>query len=186
MTAAEVREVIGARFLADPNFIVSINGTKVTFDDIPTRQRRDFDIQVPGYGVASLVVIDTEIADRTTRQHGIAWVVNNRMVGNTGWLSFDQERLLDGRSSEARRFLFIARADFLADAVLADWSAFDAASDAWLSTQNAVHARIRAVLNDVTADRRRVAKQTIRDTFGTTVSKLPPVGRDRGMNLLTR
>lgn len=179
MTEAEAREVIGARFLADPNFTVAINGTKVTFDDIPTRQRRDIEIDVPGHGIAYLVVIDTEIADRTTRQHGIAWVVNNRMVGSAGWLGFDQEKLLDGRSSEARRFLFIVRADFLVDAVLPDWSTFDTASEAWHSTQNAVYARIRLALNEVTADRRREAKQTIKDAFGATVSKLPPVGRDR-------
>jgi hypothetical protein len=58
------------------------------------------DVEGEDYGVAYLIVIDPLKADRTTRQHGIAWVVNNRLVGNPGWLGFDQERLLDGRSSE--------------------------------------------------------------------------------------
>jgi hypothetical protein len=179
MTAADAREVIGARFLADPNFKVAINGTKVTFDDIPEGQRREIDVKVEGYGVAHLIVIDTLKADRTTRQHGIAWVVNNRMVGSPGWLGFDQERLLDGRSSEAKRFIFITRADYLAGAVLPDWSAFDAKSSAWGATQTAVHDRIRETLSEVNADRRRAAKQSIRDSLGHTVARLPPVGRDR-------
>jgi hypothetical protein len=34
MTAEEAREVIGTRFLADPNFKVAIDGTQVTFDDV--------------------------------------------------------------------------------------------------------------------------------------------------------
>ena len=41
MTPEEAREVIGTRFLADPNFSVSINGTKVTFDDIPEIPAQD-------------------------------------------------------------------------------------------------------------------------------------------------
>jgi hypothetical protein len=75
----------------------AINGTKVTFDDIPKDQIREIDVDVEGYGVAHLIVIDTLKADRSTRQHGIAWVVNNRMVGSPGWVGFDQERAF-GRS----------------------------------------------------------------------------------------
>jgi hypothetical protein len=179
MAADEAREVIGTRFLADPNFSVAINGTKVTFDDIPEGQRREIDVEVQGHGIAHLIVIDTQKADRTTRQHGIAWVVNNRMVGNHGWLGFDQERVLDGRSSEAKRFIFIVRADFLADVVLPDWSTFDTGSSAWRAAQIAVHARIRDVLSEVSADRRRLAKESIRENLSHTVAKLSPVGRDR-------
>ncbi|WP_459568357.1 ATP-binding protein [Bradyrhizobium diazoefficiens] len=179
MTAEEAREVIGARFLADPNFTVAINGTKVTFDDIPKDQRQEIDVDVPGYGIVHVIVIDTQKADRTTRQHGIAWLVNNRLVGKAGWLGFDQARLLDGRSSEAKRFLFIVDAEFLKDVVLPDWSAFEPTSEAWLATQTAVHDRIREVLAGVSADRRKATKESIRDTFENTVSKLPPVGRDR-------
>jgi hypothetical protein len=87
--------------------------------------------------------------------------------------------LLDGRSSEAKRFNFISRADFLADAVLPDWGAFDAHSPGWLATRAAVHACIREVLNEVSADRRRLAKESIRENLGQAVAKLPPVGRDR-------
>jgi hypothetical protein len=155
MPPAEAREVLGARFLADPNFTVAINGTKVTFDDIPRSQRREMDVDVPGYGVAHLIVIDTLKADRTTRQHGIAWVVNNRMVGNAGWLGFDQERLLDGRSSEAKRFLFIVGTDHLTEVILPDWSAFDPGSEAWRATREVVHARIRELVSEITSDGRR-------------------------------
>jgi Histidine kinase-, DNA gyrase B-, and HSP90-like ATPase len=179
MTAAAAREVIGTRFLADPNFKVSINGTRVTFDDIPEGQRREVDVDVAGYGVADLMIIDTLKADRTTRQHGIAWVIKNRLVGKPGWLSFDQERLLDGRSNEAKRFIFIAHADFLTDAILPDWSAFDGSSPAWRATQTAVHNRIREVLGEVSADRRKAAKESIRENLGHAVAKLPPAGRDR-------
>lgn len=179
MTAEEAREIIGARFLADPNFTVALNGTKVTFDDVPKDQRQEIKVEVPGHGLVHLIVIDTQKADRTTRQHGIAWLVNNRLVGKAGWSGFDHARLLDGRSSEAKRFLFIVQAEFLKDVVLPDWSAFDFKDEAWLATQAAVHNQIREVLAGVSADRRRATKESIRGTFEATVSKLPPVGRDR-------
>lgn len=186
MTPDEAREEVGTRFLADPNFVVTINGTKVTFDDIPEAQRRTVDVEVPGFGTAHLIVIDTQKADKTTRQHGIAWRVNNRIVGTPGWIGFDQERLVDGRSSEAKRFIFIARADFLADEVLPDWSGFWPKREAWPATQSAVHANIREYLGEFSADRRRETKETVREKLGNTVAKLPPVSRDRWNEFVER
>lgn len=186
MTPDEAREVVGTRFLADPNFIVTVNGTKVTFDDIPEAQRRAIDIEVPGYGTAHMIVIDTQKADKTTRQHGIAWRVNNRIVGSPGWVGFDQERLVDGRSSEAKRFIFIVRADFLADEVLPDWSGFWPNRDAWPATRAAVHAKIREHLSEFTADRRRETKETVRQNLGRTIAKLTPVSRDRWNEFVNR
>ncbi|MCH8685869.1 ATP-binding protein [Pedomonas mirosovicensis] len=186
MTPDEAREVIGTRFLADPNFTVTVNGTKVTFDDIPEAQRREIEIEVPGYGTAHLIAIDTQKADKTTRQHGIAWRVNNRIVGTPGWVGFDQERLVDGRSSEAKRFIFIVLADFLVDEVLPDWSGFWPGRDAWPATRAAVHARIREYLGAFSADRRRETKQTVRENLGRTIAQLTPVSRDRWNEFVDR
>jgi hypothetical protein len=186
MTSDEAREVVGTRFLADPNFEVTVNGTKVTFDDIPEAQRRAVDIEVPGFGTVHMIVIDTQRADKTTRQHGIAWRVNNRLVGSPGWTGFDQERLVDGRSSEAKRFIFIVRADFLADEVLPDWSGFWPGQKAWPSTQAAVHAKIREYLGELSADRRRETKEIVRENLGRMVAKLPPGSRDRWNGFVDR
>ena len=179
MTPDEAREVIGTRFLADPNFIVTVNGTKVTFEDIPEAQRSEVDIDVQGFGKAHLIIIDTQKADKTTRQHGIAWRVNNRIVGKPGWVGFENERLVDGRSSEAKRFIFIVRADFLAEDVLPDWSGFLSDREAWPATRIAVHAKIREHLSAFSADRRRETKNAVRENLGPTVAMLMPVSRDR-------
>lgn len=186
MTAETAREVVGTRFLADPNFAVTVNGTRVTFDDIPEAQRRAVEIDVPGYGTAQMIVIDTQKADKTTRQHGIAWRVNNRIVGTPGWIGFDQERLVDGRSSEAKRFIFIVRADFLADDVLPDWTGFWPDREAWVASRSAVHAKIREYLGEFSADRRRETKEMVRDQHGRTVARLTPVSRDRWNEFVDR
>jgi hypothetical protein len=177
MTAQQVREVIGTRFLADPNFQVIVDGTKVTFEDVPAGKLRELEVEVTSFGVAQLIVIDTQKADRTTRQHGIAWWVDNRLVGRPGWTDFD----LDGRTNEAKRFQFIVRADFLAEAAatLPDWSGFDPRNPAWLATREAVFAKIREFLAGFTAERRGETKSAVRDSLSGAVARLAPASRDR-------
>jgi len=179
MDADAAREIIGTRFLADPNFVVSLDGTLVTFDDVPTHSIQKVDVDVPGYGSVQIVMIDSQKADRTTRQHGIAWRVNTRLVGVPGWIGFDHERILDGRSTEAKRFQFIVSADLLENSVQPDWTGFISSDPAWQATRDAVHAQIKKYLSAFSADRRREAKETVKENLLKTVRQLPPVGRER-------
>ncbi|QCI64583.1 ATP-binding protein [Phreatobacter stygius] len=186
MAADEAREVIGTRFLADPNFSVSIDGTRITFDDVPTQRIREAYIDVPGFGTAHLIVIDTLKADKTTRQHGIAWRVQSRLVGTPGWVGFFHDRILDGRTTEAKRFQFLVSADFLAEAVHPDWSGFVGTDQAWQATHLAVHTKIREVLSEHSAEKRSEAKAAVRESLGKTVSQLPPIGRERWNQFVDR
>lgn len=179
ITAQHAREIIGTRFLADPNFSVSIDGTRVTFDDISPLRLKASDVSVLPYGTARLMLVDSVRTDRTTRQHGIAWRVKNRLVGSPGWQDFDHEKFIDGRTSEAKRFQFIVEADFLEDAVLPDWTSFETSNVAWLATKNAVYAKIRELLSTYTAEVRSQTKAAVKSTLGRAVNQLPPVGRDR-------
>ncbi len=179
LDAEAAREIIGTRFLADPSFVVSVDGTLVTFDDIPTRNIQKAIVEVPGFGTVDVIIIDSQKADRTTRHHGIAWRVKSRLVGTPGWVGFDHERILDGRTSEAKRFQFIVSADLLEDAVRSDWSGFASGHPAWTATQPLVHAKIKEYLSNVSAERRREAKALILEDHVRTVRRLPPAGRDR-------
>ncbi len=186
MSAAEAREVIGTRFLADPSFRVSVDGVRVTFEDVPTMLLTEMDVPVASFGTVHLIIIDAAKPDRTTRQHGIAWRVKSRLVGSQGWVGFDDERILDGRTTEAKRFQIIVAADFLDDAVLPDWSAFNPSSDAWQATRTAVHEAVKKFLSTVTAGRRSEAKATIRKALAGEVDRLSPVGRDRWNQFVER
>jgi len=101
------------------------------------------------------------------------------LVGTPGWVGFDHDRILDGRTSEAKRFQFIVSADFLAGAVQSDWNGFNPHNAAWQATQPLVHARIKECLSSFSAERRREAKEAVREQLVKTVRKLPPVGRER-------
>lgn len=181
LSAADIREVLGTRFLTDPNFRVLVDGQAVTFDDIPQDFLRESFVDIPGAGRAKILMIESQRADRSTRQHGIAWHVNNRLVGNCGWRGIDYERVLDGRSSEAKRFTFIVFADFLADteAVLADWSGFDQNNCAWQKTQLAVQDKIREEIAAFHSERRTEAKEAVRERYSSTVAQIAPLARER-------
>ncbi|WP_067738356.1 ATP-binding protein [Novosphingobium naphthalenivorans] len=181
LSAADIREVLGTRFLTDPNFQVSVDGQAVTFDDIPQDFVRESFVDIPGVGRARILMIDSQRADRTTRQHGIAWHVNNRLVGDCGWRGTDYERVLDGRTSEAKRFTFIVFADFLADtdAILPDWSGFQLSNDTWKKTQVAVQDKIREEIAAFSFERRAEAKEAVRERYASTVLKIAPSARER-------
>lgn len=177
--ADEARQIVGTRFLADPGFAVSLDGTRVTFADVPSMRLKELKVPAPPYGTAELIILDTLKADRTTQQHGIAWRVKNRLVGTPGWVGFDEERVLDGRKSEAKRFQCIVIADFLDSVVAPDWKGFEPEAEAWKTTSAAVHKAIHDYLATFTAARRHEAKETVRDNLHGTVSQLSPAGRDK-------
>lgn len=70
----KARELIGSRFLANPAFKVQLNGSEITFNDIPNLLSRSV-VVLPGYGEVTLLHFDTKKADKTTKQHDLAWWV---------------------------------------------------------------------------------------------------------------
>ncbi len=179
LSAADARSLLSTRFLTNPEFTVSVDGVKVSFSDIPNDCLTQFKVDVPGYGQVEIIVIDSQRPDRTTKQHGIAWWVNRRLVGQCGWRLSDQEKVLDGRTEEAKRYTFIVHADFLAPAVMADWSDFNADDPIWSATQETVQSAVRDVLLGITREKRAKAKRVVRDAHKAVVKELPMLSRER-------
>jgi hypothetical protein len=179
LTAEHAREALGTRFLTDPGFTVTIDGTAVGFDDIPENMLQRAEVDVPHFGAAEVLMIDSSRSDRTTKQHGIAWRVRGRLVGECSWRGFHDERILDGRTAAAKRFTFIVFADFLADAVAPDWSEFRNDADAWQATCAVVQGHIRDRISEVIASRRGEVKQSVKERLGGVVQELTPLSRAR-------
>ena len=115
---------IGMRFLTDPAFSCYVNGTKVDFSNIPDSSISE-DCLVDENGNEIVIkVIDTIDSDKTTKQHGVAWHVRGRLVGDSDWRSNGLNEIVDGRSAEAKRHTFIVSADFLNESVSKDWTGF--------------------------------------------------------------
>ncbi|MHA3736843.1 ATP-binding protein [Pseudomonas sp. Eth.TT006] len=180
LSEEQARELIGSRFLANPAFKVSINNRPITFSDIPELLSCEV-LDVPNLGKVSILHIDTKKADRTTKQHGIAWWVQNRAVGECKWSRSDYERVLDGRTSEAKRFTFIVQADFLNehDAVAADWSGFKEKNNAWEQTRLAVQDRIRKIILDSGESEREIKRAAVIERVGNDVNTLSLSSKER-------
>ncbi len=120
--AGDMRDVLSARFLYDPEFTVLINGETVELQDhsrLIAIEEFEFFADLR----AKLYVVDAAEKARTKFQHGVAFWVSKRLVGSPSWTIGDRA-LLDGRTKEAKRLTFIVEVDDLNDHVLADWSAF--------------------------------------------------------------
>ena len=105
MSADMARSILSTRFLTNPEFEVYVEGQKVTFADLPEQGVETIPVQIDVNNAVEMVVIDSEKTDRTTKQHGIAWWVNQRLVGECNWRNFADQSVYfytQGRSPETR------------------------------------------------------------------------------------
>ncbi len=184
LSPEDVRAILSTRFLLDPRFAVDANGISVSFEDVPQNQIKDVTIPVAEYGTAKMRVMDSSRADRTSKQHGIAWWVNRRLVGEAGWNTFC-DRLIDGRTEEAKRFSFVVEADFLEPGdILADWSGFREEQPRWATTKSVVHDQIRRELSELLSAKRKQTRTSIATTHAEKVHALPKLSQDRWNGML--
>lgn len=118
-----IRTVLSARFLHDPQFVVEVNGISVPLSEhegLVETERLEID---DGYAVQANVVDATKSA-RSTRYQGIAFWVNNRLVGEPSWV-VGTTQVIDRRSRFAKRFAIVIQgADAWLSLIEGDWSRF--------------------------------------------------------------
>ena len=177
-----VRTELSKRFLTDPAFQVSVNGNRIAFDDIEDKGLERIVVQIPGLQNEVVIkVIDAQRTDPTGRQHGVAWHVLGRLVGECGWKDPEQRSLIDGRRVEAKRFTFIVEAGLLheAGAVKPDWSGFDEDNDTFQKVNVAVQAAITKRLLEVTKDKRDETTANVRRSHAQQVRQMSPIRREK-------
>lgn len=115
-------EIISARFLYDPRFIVSINGKIV---DLSNHQgiydKKEVTLESGTHII--LTIVDSTKTAMKSQQHGIAFWVSGRLVGKPAW-SHGGFQFLDGRTQVAKRYTIIVQTNDLIDEVMPDWTGF--------------------------------------------------------------
>lgn len=123
--AAAMTDILSARFLYDPKFVVKINGRRI---DLSQHKGVVFskEFVTPTKANLSMTVIDSEKTAAKSQQHGIAFWISGRLVGQPSW-TYGKITFLDGRFKAAKRYTIIIKSDDLIDDVLPDWivSGFD-------------------------------------------------------------
>ena len=118
-----IREIISARFLHDPQFTIEVNHFTLDLDNLsggvePT------EIVVEGTKIhLNAYFIDTTKSSRKSIFQGIAFWQGNRLVGEPNW-TLGKNMILDGRTALAKRYTFIIKTDDMAELVKEDWSGF--------------------------------------------------------------
>ncbi len=136
-------------------------------------------LHLEGHGDVTVHFIDSIEHHRSAKLRGISWWVNQRRIGEPSWERLDDEgAYLDGRTEQAKKFSFIATADFLTPGtdVKADWSGFHA-TRVTDSLRRLVHGcvikEIQAQLYSTRRERKRSAIQNSRELMG----ELPSISR---------
>lgn len=118
-----IREILSARFLHDPQFVVRVNGVSVSLaDQLGLVERASLEIE--GCPAAEAFVVDSMQAAKSTLYQGIAFWVNGRLVGTPGWI-VGNEAVIDGRARFAKRYSIVVKADVdWIEEVEPDWTRF--------------------------------------------------------------
>lgn len=180
-----IRSEIGMRFLTDPSFTCFVNGVKVGFSDIPENNIANEIITLESGEVINIKIIDTVDSDKTTKQHGIAWHVNGRLVGEANWKDYGFDEIIDGRSAEAKRHTIIVSADFLAksNSVKHDWTGFNYTNE-FKITRDKVFEFVKAHILGQTKQKREKALENIKNVHQKTLSELTPLRVERWQNFV--
>jgi Histidine kinase-, DNA gyrase B-, and HSP90-like ATPase len=181
LSPEQARSEIGLRFLTDPHFEVFVNDEKVEFSDIPEESLKTIEFNIDGVGKIKITIIDANSTDRTTHQHGVAWWVNGRLVGECSWKGTGQEHLFDGRKIPAKRYTFIVEADGLQDknAILPDWTGFNPKNPEYLAINEEVSQRIKAYILELTKESREEVFNEIKSTNGHLLKEMSLTSRGK-------
>ena len=174
LSVQDVRDLIGSKFVADPSFRIYVNGEAVQLTDLEHLCEKE-ELTIDGWGSVLIRRYDTQERGRTSKQHGVAWWVNKRLVGEPSWKHLEGA-YLDARTSEARRYTFVVEADILADQVKTDWSWFHASAktDVVVPTvEGHILQQLQELMQDVRKSRKIAALQEHRQLL----EELPPISQ---------
>lgn len=120
---ARILEVLSARFVSDPGFSIYVNSNKVEPYDLTGRRDASDTISVTDSIKIKILFIDTTASLRKGIYQGIAFWQAGRLVGEPSWI-LGKESILDGRTTNAKKFIFIVQSEDLEDFVNGDWTGF--------------------------------------------------------------
>lgn len=181
-----IRAEIGLRFLTDTSFKVTLNNSPIKFGDIPEENIEVIEDVVDGVGSYKITALDTTKADKTSHLHGIAWHVNNRLVGNCTWKGAHiDKRYVDGRTNEAKRYVFIVQADCLSesDSVSPDWSGFQNTNE-YISVSESVGENIRKFFHEKRRGKIKEYSESLKLKNAKILNKLSPIERNMWLKFI--
>ncbi|GMQ78288.1 MAG: hypothetical protein BMS9Abin02_0789 [Anaerolineae bacterium] len=169
-----ILEVISARFLHDPRFLVNINGKSVPLEEHEGLIDQSV-LNVNGDITLDILFIDTQKAARSTLYQGVAFWQGGRLVGEPSWTLGD-DTILDGRTRFAKRYTFVAKTNDLAEYVNEDWTGF-LQNDVMSEVYNVLSKYIKGAFSKLAREQIDETKISIQNEFKEQYSELSPLGK---------
>ncbi len=118
-----IRDILSARFLHDPQFVVRVNGASIALPE-HTGLVEKATLEIAAGKSIEAFVIDTTRGAKSTLYQGVAFWVNGRLVGIPSWV-VGNAVVLDGRSRFAKRYTIVVRCgpEWIGD-IEPDWTRF--------------------------------------------------------------
>lgn len=167
--------LIGSRFVADPEFNIYVNDTSVTLEDLE-HLCDTYSLEIESFGTVEIRRFDSEKTGRTSKQSGLAWWVNRRLVGDSTWEG-DDGPLLDARMNIAKRITYVIEVNYLVSSVKPDWSGFFAGQAVNITRRKVtefVKENLREFLSEIRKERKRRALLENRST----IKRLPLISQE--------
>lgn len=169
-----ILEVIAARFLHDPQFIVTINDKSV-----PLEKHSGFlnstKICIDNSINLEVLFIDTQKAARSTLYQGIAFWQAGRLIGEPSWV-LGNIPVIDGRTRFAKRYTFVVKTNDLAEYINPDWTGFRDSSPIKRMYQ-ALCDHVRSEFKKIAKSQLDETKQSIQKEFESQYAELSPLGK---------
>lgn len=170
----KILQIISARFLHDPEFVISINQQTVQLEQhsglIDTTE-----IDVTENIKITAHFIDSQKSARSTLYQGIAFWQSNRLVGEPSWI-LGNEVVIDGRTKFAKRYTVVIQTNNLAEYIYEDWTGFKK-----VETMDKVYKEVSAYVNkmfaEIAKDSIEETKQQIKSDFHFELSQLTPLAK---------
>ncbi len=172
--ADRILEVISARFLHDPQFVVNINGQSVPLEEHGGLIDQSV-LNVNGDITLDVLFIDTQKAARSTLYQGVAFWQGGRLVGEPSW-NLGNNSILDGRTRFAKRYTFVAKTSDLAEHINEDWSGF-LRNDVMNEVYSVLSQYIMGAFSKLAKEQIDETKVSIRNEFKEQYSELSPLGK---------
>ncbi len=168
-----ILEVISARFLHDPKFLVSINRKTIQLEEhkglIESIPIEIDDIKL------KINLIDAKKSRKSTLYQGIAIWQGGRLVGEPSWI-LGNIMVLDGRSREAKRYSVVVETTDLADFIREDWTGFK--KDEKLDiVYKAISEEVQRMFSKIAMDNIEETTRHIRNQYNTQYNDLTPLAK---------
>jgi DNA mismatch repair enzyme (predicted ATPase) len=160
-----IRDIIAAKFLHDPQFIIEINREVLQLEDLKGFIDKTT-LNVPETTISlEAYFIDSQKALRKSIYQGIAFWQSGRLVGEPSWF-LGQEMVLDGRTTQAKKYTVVISTNDLEEEIKEDWSGFkntETMQKVYAAVSNYVNGKLTEVVRSSLDETKKIIKEEFKD-----------------------